>query len=138
MKRCALVLLAASLLFGSPADSFAQWSGLAGACQYSVAISTAGMGRTLLIAGATGTRIRVCGFSVVVSGAVTVEFDSGTGAACVVAPVALTGAMSFIANSGLVSNSGQGPLWILPAGSSLCVNLGGGQQTSGWVTYDQF
>ena len=104
-------------------------------CGGYVAINTAAAGRTQLVALTAGKAIYVCAFSFVAAAAVTVQFDYGTGVACVGSPVALTGAMSMTAYSGMVQTPGTVPVFATAAGNALCINLGGAQQVSGYLIY---
>lgn len=93
----------------------------------SIAISTAASGATTLVAADATRRINVVSFSVVASGAVTVQF-TGTGN--------LTGAMAFAANGGLsASGDAGGFLFQTAVNAPLAIVLGGAVQVSGFLTY---
>ena len=98
-----------------------------------VKIDSASSGANTLVAAVTGRQIRVIGFGLVATGAVTIVFKSAT--------TALTGVMSLAANQGLVSPpSGNSydplPQMITASGEALILTLGTAVQVSGWLVYD--
>lgn len=105
----------------------------------SVAISTADTGNTQLVALAAGETVHVCGFVLNVGGAVGAQFITGTGTACATDETDLTGVLDLAADGDTISvpNSGadqfQGAL-----SSALCLELSGGVQTNGVLTYVQY
>lgn len=132
---------------GSPAPKQATYEGGVGSgraligfvrCDQSVAISTAASGFTQLVPLIAGQSIYVCGYSAISTTAVSVKFSYGTGSACGTGTVDLTGAMAVAANGGLVEPNTPIPLFELPAGQALCINLSGAVQTSGRLKYAQF
>ena len=94
-----------------------------------VAISGASTNNTI-VAAVTGKKIRVVCFSVVVTTAVTVKFQSSTS-------TDLTGAMPFAANGGISPPFNPTGHFETVAGELLNMALGSGVQTSGWLDYQE-
>lgn len=88
-------------------------------------ISAAG-NNTVIAAPAAGLRIRIVNMFYVCTGAVTVTLYSGANA--------ITGTMSFAANSGMGFNGDSNPLQMNTA-EAFIMNLGGNVQVSGFVLY---
>lgn len=97
-------------------------------------INASASGDNAIVHEVPGRRIRVLGYFFVVAGAVTVTWRSATNA--------LTGPMSFAANSGACVYGGAGtsldPMEkiVTNAGEALNLNLGGAVQVGGHITYD--
>lgn len=106
-------------------------------CQDSVAIDTASSGNVELVALTSSETIYVCGWSVVATTAVAVQFIYGTGTACATGETNLTGAMPLAANGGIVQ---QSPYAFTKAAVSnaFCIELSGAVQVSGIVNYTKF
>ena len=92
-------------------------------------IDTASSGDTSLVAATTGKKVKVVGFFLIASGAVSVKLRSGT--------TDLTGAMAVGANGGLVVQGGPAGEHVIEtaAGSALNINLSAATQVSGAVRY---
>lgn len=93
-------------------------------------INASGSGNNTLVAAVSGRRIKVLDYTFVCSGAVTVKFRSDD--------TDLTGAMAFVANSGISSPKGsisQGAILATDSGESLNLNLSSAVQVSGHLTY---
>ena len=103
----------------------------------SVVISTATSGNVELVAISGSTTIYVCGYSVVATGAVAVQFIYGTGTACGTGETNLTGAMPFAANGGIAMSNGGGMQFKTAASQALCIELSAAVQIDGHVTYVQ-
>jgi hypothetical protein len=109
----------------------------------SAAISTtAAGGPTQLIAASGSTKIYVTHYDLVLSGAGTFAWVTGTGTNCGTGTAYLTGAsshpMSFAANGGISAGGGLGPILITGAGGELCYITTGAVDISGSVSYAQF
>lgn len=101
----------------------------------SASVSDATSGLTQIVAAVSGKAIYVTGYTLIVNASVSAQWEYGTGVNCATGTTALTGAMSFAANSG--ATAGQGNTLFIPAGDALCLNLGGAVQVSGSVSYAQ-
>lgn len=101
----------------------------------SVVISTASSGNVELVALNSGDIVYVCGYDVVATGAVAVQFIYGTGTACGTGETDLTGAMPFAANGG-ISVANTGALQFKNAVSNaLCIELSAAVQVDGILKY---
>ncbi|MGE0463257.1 MAG: beta strand repeat-containing protein [Vicinamibacterales bacterium] len=101
----------------------------------SVAINTATSGNVELVALASGETIYVCGYSLVASGDVDVQFIYGTGTACGTGETDLTGPWDLTTNSGITQANGGSIQFKAAASNALCVELSAAVQVSGHVTY---
>lgn len=97
----------------------------------SVSVSAASSGNNTLVAAVAGKQIVVTSYFFVCDGAVTAQFQSGAGG------TALSGAMSFAANGGIVvCDSGSPDGWFATtAGQLLNLNLGGSVGVRGTLNY---
>lgn len=100
----------------------------------SIAISTATT--TSLVAAAAGKSVYVCGFTASVGATTTLQFETGTGAACVTTQVALTGVIA-PSTGAVLSLSGEGTKLTAPAGQPLCGVSTGTGGINGVLTYTQ-
>lgn len=104
--------------------------------------STSAGGPTQLIAASGSTKIYVTHYDIVLSGAGTFAWVTGTGTNCGTGTAYLTGAashpMSFAANGGISAGGGLGPILITGAGGELCYITTGAVDISGSVSYAQF
>lgn len=89
-------------------------------------IDIAASGANEIVPAVSGGRIRVVGYSVVATGAVTATWKSGT--------TALSGAMSIAAN-GVVSVAAEGGVIETAVGEALNITLSGAVQLSGHLSY---
>jgi hypothetical protein len=135
MKRLILLVAILSMLVVPAAAQSPSQLPTMSRCGNSVAISVAAGGRTELVALTAAKSIYVCSFAVVATTAVTVKFDYGTGVNCATSPVSLTGAMPLGATGTLAMEPGSVPLFKTATANALCINLGGGVQVSGFLTY---
>jgi translation initiation factor IF-1 len=93
-------------------------------------INASGSGNNTLVEAVSGRRIKVLDYTFVCSGAVAAKFRSDD--------TDLTGAMDFVANSGVSSPKGsisQGAILATQAGEALNLNLSSAVQVSGHFTY---
>lgn len=105
----------------------------------SKAISTSSSGYTNLVSVSGSTVIYVCGYQLVSTAANSVKFAYGTTSStpCDTNEVDLTGAMAFAANGGIAVSSAGATQFKTIGARQLCINLTGGTQVSGVVTYVQ-
>ncbi|HEX8266970.1 MAG TPA: hypothetical protein VF596_16330 [Pyrinomonadaceae bacterium] len=93
-------------------------------------IDVASSGDNTLVAAVSGRRIKVLDYTFVCSGTVNAKFRSNS--------TDLTGAMAFVANSGIASAKGsisQGAILATQSGEALKLNLSSAVQVSGHLTY---
>lgn len=108
-------------------------------CGNSVAISTASLGNTELVALTSGETVYVCGYMVVGAGAVDVQFVYGTGTACATGETDLTGAMSIAgAGGGMAESSAFWRGMKGAASNAFCIELSAAVQVSGVLYYTKF
>lgn len=108
-------------------------------CDQSVAINTSTSGYTQLVALSAGKKIYVCSFFVQANGTVNVNLAYGTGTTCGTGTTALTGPMPEpTPGAGIAPNGGSSPLFTVPTGNALCVNLSAATQVSGALSYAQY
>lgn len=91
-------------------------------------INAANSGDNTVVAAVSSKRIRVLAGFFVTGGTVAVTWKSG-------AATAITGAMSYAENSGLILPLNQLGYFQTAQGEGLVVNLGSGTQISGSLTY---
>lgn len=94
-------------------------------------ISSASSGNNTLVAAVTGKRIRVLSLFLVATGAVTVRFESAADG------TALSGQMAIAANGSLVLPYNEAGWLQTVAGELLNLELSGGVQVSGALTYQE-
>lgn len=104
----------------------------------SAAINIAATTTTQIIALAANQAIFVTSWNVMAAGTNNVTLVYGTGTNCGTGQVALTGAYPLIAQAGIATGNGLGPILYIPAGNALCVTTSGSGQLSGSVSYVQF
>ncbi|RMH18628.1 MAG: hypothetical protein D6698_06765 [Gammaproteobacteria bacterium] len=92
------------------------------------AIDTSTSGNTVLVAAASGKKIRVLSYTVVAGGPVTVKFNDGSND--LTGPITLSAA-----GDGGSASLPEGGLFETPAGSALNINLSAAVQVGGHITY---
>jgi hypothetical protein len=98
-----------------------------------IVISTATT--TLLVTGASGKSIYVTGVDVIAAGTGNIQFISGTGATCGTGTANVTGNYNLIAQAGLAKGAGNGALWVLAQGASLCAVTSAAVGMAGSLSY---
>jgi hypothetical protein len=101
----------------------------------SVAIDTASAGNVQLVALDSGDIVYVCGYDVVASGAVSVQFIYGTGAACGTGETDLSGPMAMITGTPLAVSNAGAVQFKNAVSNALCIELSGATQVSGMLKY---
>jgi hypothetical protein len=133
-----LLILGLSALAVAPAGADPVSQSATYACVHSAQYAgTAGTSR--LVAGGAASQIYVCGFTVTASAASTFQLEYGTGTNCASVGATITPAFNLPANGSLVDHqtyyAGIPPV---PAGSDLCVIVGGTGPAPMIVYYSQF
>jgi hypothetical protein len=119
------------------ANNSGNLGGLIG-CDHFTRFNDAASGDTQLVALSSGKTIYICGMEGVASGTVTAQLEYGTGTNCATGKTAITDAMDFIANTGIVSRA---PFWSgmkTAASNALCLNLSAAVKLAGGVYWTQF
>jgi hypothetical protein len=120
-RRLALAL-AFAFLFASPA--VAQLAPTP-ATQASLPIVGGIATATVLIAGVVGQRLYITSVDLTPVATSVVTFSQGTGPACAGGTASnVTGALTFSAGQTYSKGSGNGALWVLGLGNSLCITIG--------------
>lgn len=138
MNRIALALFA---LIALGASAIAQSTSVfvpATTASAPIAITTATT--TLLVAGVPATSspaksIAVTAVDVISSGTGTIQFIAGTGATCGTGSSNVTGVYTLTAQVGFTKGSGNGALWALQPGDSLCAVTNAAVTMGGSVSY---
>lgn len=138
MIQRALYLAAAIALYAAPAfatgptvqSSVSSYCGGTDNARVKFAvIDDASSGDNTLITAVTGKKIRVLSYVIVTADAVNVRFESGAGG------TALTGVMTFAANSGAAMNCFPAGCFETAAGALLNLELSGAVSVDGHLTY---
>lgn len=78
---------------------------------------------TRIVTGVTGKSIYVTAVALVPVATSVVTFTTGTGTNCGTSTANVTGAMTFSAGQTLTVGTGNGAVWVLPAGFDLCITI---------------
>jgi hypothetical protein len=118
MKK--LVLPLVGLLLAAPA--VAQPTVVPATSQSAPIVGTVA-GALVVVQGQTGQSIYVTHVTIIPAVTAAVTFTQGTGAGCGTGTTNVTGTMTFSAGQFLNVGSGNGALWALLPGNSLCVTI---------------
>jgi hypothetical protein len=120
--RLLALAFVASALFAAPASSQLAPPP---ATQASLPIVGTVASAAVLITGIVGQRIYVTSVDLVPVATSVVTFSQGTGAACAGGTASnVTGALTFSAGQHYSKGSGNGAVWVLGLGNSLCIAIG--------------
>lgn len=137
MMRHRLVLLAA--LFAMVAyGARAQSSVVVPATMASIPITISTATTTLLVTGVSGKSIYVTAVDVIAAGTGNIQFISGTGSTCGTGTVNITGNYSLIAQVGFTKAAGNGVVWVVGQGLSLCAITSAAVGMPGSLSYAIF
>lgn len=102
------------------------------------AVNIASPTTTQLVALSTGKTVYVCNFTASLAGTTpTIQFETGTGSACVTSPTVLTGAFAPTSGS-MLKLEGAGVQFQGAASKELCaVTVGTGASAQGYIDYVQ-
>lgn len=115
MKRLALALWLALL-----APAFAQQAVVIPTTMASVPVTISTATTTLLVTGVTGKSIYITAADIIAAGTGNIQFVAGTGATCGTGTVNVTGNYNLTAQVGFTKGTGNGAIWVVPQGLSLC------------------
>ncbi len=107
----------------------------------SVAINITDATTTQVVAPSGSTQIYVTAWDVLANSAsgFTLEYGKKTNNPCDTGTIALTGAYSFTAQSGISRSGGPQPLYVVPQGDALCVvSSGPSVSLAGSLSYTQY
>lgn len=113
--------IAALLLFlGLASAALAQQSVFVPATTNSIPITISTATTTLLVTGIAGKSIYVTAIDIIAAGTGNIQFIAGTGATCGTGTVNVTGNYNLTAQTGFTKAAGNGTVWVLAQGLSLC------------------
>lgn len=136
MHKLGLALLSAFLGF-APAQ--AQQPVVVPATMASIPITISTATTTLLVTNTdTSKSIYVTAVDVIAAGTGNIQFISGTGATCAVTSANVTGNYNLIAQVGFTKAAGNGVVWVIPAGKSLCAVTSSAVGMPGSLSYAIF
>lgn len=134
MRRLCLALL---LAFGlSPA--WGQQSVFVPATMASVAITISTATTTLLVTGVSGKSIYVTAVDIIAAGTGNIQFVAGTGATCGTGQVNISGNYNLLGQVGFTKAAGNGAVWVVPQGFSLCAVTSAAVGMPGSLSYAIF
>jgi hypothetical protein len=136
MNRANAMLVALSLISIHPASAQLIPTGRSVAINITAATTT-----TQLVASSGSTQIYVTAWDVLANsaGGFTLEYGTKITNPCDTGTIALTGAYSFAAQSGISRSGGPQPLYVIPQGNALCVvSSGASASFAGSLSYTQY
>lgn len=114
--------IAALLLYlGLASAALAQQSVFVPATMASIPITVSTATTTLLVTGLPGKSIYVTAVDIIAAGTGNIQFIAGTGATCGTGTVNITGNYNLTAQTGFTKAAGNGAVWALAQGLSLCI-----------------
>lgn len=116
----------------------AQQSVFVPATTNSIPITITTATTTLLVTGISGKSIYVTAVDVIAAGTGNIQFIAGTGATCGTGTVNVTGNYNLIAQVGFTKATGNGVVWVIPQGFSLCAVTSGAVGMPGSLSYAIF
>lgn len=118
------LLAALLILLGLASAALAQQSVFVPATTVQIPIAGTVAASTQIVAGVAGKRIYVTNVNMVPVATSVVTFTTGTGTNCGTSTASITGAMTFTTgNQPLTLGVGNGAVFVLPVGFSLCVTI---------------
>lgn len=130
----------AAILFylGLATAALAQQSVVVPATMFSVPINISTATTTLIVTGVSGKSIYVTQMNIEAAGTGNIQYIAGTGATCGTNTVNLTGTYTFTPQTGLSVGIGNGAIWPLPSGFSLCAVTSAAVGMQGSLSYAIF
>lgn len=134
-----IILLVIVLFLATIGIASAQQSVVVPATTNQIAIAgTASGASARIVTGIAGKRIYVTAFGLVPTvAAAIVTFTTGTGTNCGSNTASVTGAMTFATTTPLAIGTGNGAIFVLPAGFDLCITITA-QAAPGFLAYAIF
>ena len=129
--------LAALICSALPRGADAQEQQVLGGPMLSVPVTISTATTTAMVTGVSGKVTRVYHWDLIATAADNVTWEQGTTAStpCDTNMTALTGAYPLAANGGISVGNGEGNIFQLPAGYTLCLLTSAATQLSGSVSY---
>lgn len=135
MRKLSAALL---LYLGLASAALAQQSVVIPATMASVPITISTATTTRLVTGSSGKSIYVTAVDIIAGGTGSIQFVSGTGATCGTGQTNVTGNYAFTAQVGFTKAAGNGAIWVLPQGDSLCAVTSAAVGMPGSLSYALF
>lgn len=120
------------------APAQAQQSVFVPATTASVPITISTATTTRLVVGQSGKQIYVTAVDIIAAGTGNIQFISGTGATCGTGTTNVTGNYNLTAQVGFTKATGNGVVWVLPPGDSLCAVTSAAVAMPGSLSYAIF
>jgi len=120
MQRTIAALL---IYLGLASAALAQQSVFVPATTNQIAIAGTVAASTRIVTGVAGKRIYVTALLLTPVATGVVTFTTGTGTNCGTSTASVTGAMTFAAGQEVNWGTGNGALFVLPAGFDLCITI---------------
>lgn len=120
MRKLGAALL---LYLGLVSAALAQASVVVPATTNQISIAGTVATATKIVSGVSGKQIYVTMVSLIPVATSVVTFTTGTGTNCGTGTANVTGAMTFAAGQVLDLGTGNGALWVIPAGNDLCITI---------------
>lgn len=124
------------LVWAFPA--LAQQAVIVPATMASVPITISTATTTRLVLGVTGQSIYVTAVDIIAGGTGSIQFVAGTGSTCGTGTVNISGNYALVAQTGFTKAAGNGVVWVIPSGFSLCVTTSANVGMPGSLSYAQF
>lgn len=134
MKKLSAALL---LYLGLASAALAQ-SWIIPGTQLSIPITVSTATTTRLVAGIANKAIYVTAVDIIAAGTGNVQFISGTGATCGTGTTNVTGNYNLTTGVGFTKAAGNGVVWVLPIGDSLCMVTSAAVGMPGSLSYAIF
>jgi hypothetical protein len=133
-KLCAALLI----YLGLASAALAQQAVFVPATMASVAITVSTATTTRLVIGVSGKSIYVTAVDFIAAGTGNIQFIAGTGATCGTSTVNISGNYQLTAQVGMTKAAGNGAIWVVPQGSSLCIVTSAAVAIPGSLSYAIF
>lgn len=131
--------IAALLLYlGLASAALAQQSVVVPATMASIPITVSTATTTLLVTGIAGKSIYVTAVDLISAGTGNAQFIAGTGATCGTGTVNVSGNYNLTAQTGFTKATGNGAVWALAQGLSLCLVTSANVGMPGSLSYAIF
>lgn len=139
LRKLELALITALILtLGYIDHARSQQSVIVPATMASVAITISTATTTRLVTGVSGKSIYITAVDVIAAGTGNIQFISGTGATCGTGATNVSGNYNLTAQVGFTKAAGNGAIWVLPQGDSLCAVTSAGVGMPGSLSYALF
>ena len=116
-------LIALALWLGFITSAQGQAAVVVPATTNQISVTGSVAAATRIVTGVAGKSIYITSVALVPVATSVVTFTTGTGTNCGTNTANVTGAMTFTAGQTLIAGTGNGAIWVLPAGFDLCITI---------------